>query len=63
VSPSTDKPDSCMKVIIEGTWKELFIHYIKNNIPERHEKGWVRKAACYTLLNGEHFKGAIVSPC
>jgi len=55
--PSIEQTNQCLNITTAGTWMEPFVTYLKvGTTPANEDKGWARKAARYTLIDGELFR-------
>jgi len=62
-TPSIDQQNQCLNITTTNTWMEPFIKYLEAGVtPSNEEKGWVRKAARYTLIGGELFRRGFSKP-
>jgi len=62
-APSTECEPQCMQITTRDTWMDPFIQYLQSGtIPKEEEKGWTRKAARYTLIEGELFRRGFSTP-
>jgi len=62
-TPSIEQQNQCLNITTTGTWMEPFIKYLEEGVtPANEEKGWIRKAARYTLIGGKLFRRGFSKP-
>ena len=61
--PSIEQTNQCLNITTAGTWMEPLVKYLEEGTtPANKDKGWARKAVCYTLAEGELFRRGFSRP-
>jgi len=61
--PSIEQNNQCLSVTTADTWMDPFVRYLtEGTTPANEDKGWARKAARYTLVEGELFRRGFSRP-